>query len=166
MKSHQVQCGREVYAPRYILGILNGWTIMNFATHTRQLSGLLSLPTGTVGQQDLDETLAQQEHAGPSLGYSSGHNLCWSLSGYSGLHTDGGPIGDSWPCGRTMWGVVMRVRKTGGAKAGRVCPKSLSIMMWAWLGSTSMGWGVGIASGEAGSVDCWWWAGPGGWEEG
>ena len=40
----QFQCGREVYEPRDILGILNGRTIMNFATHTRQLSGLLYFP--------------------------------------------------------------------------------------------------------------------------
>lgn len=70
----QDQCGREVYAPRYILGILNGRT-MNFATHTRPS---LFPSHETVGlTRCRDETLAQPRNMLVLLfGYSSGHSLC------------------------------------------------------------------------------------------
>ena len=67
--------------------------------------------------------------------------------GYSGLHLDG-PIGDSWPrvagrCEEWSWESEKWVQRWAGCYL-----KSLSSMMWAWLDSTSMSWGVGIESGR------------------
>ena len=69
--------------------------------------------------------------------------------GYSGLHLHGGPIGDSWlrvagRCEEWSWeSEKWVVQRWAGCYL-----KSLSIIMWAWLDSTSMGWGVGIGSGR------------------
>ena len=84
----QVQCARDVYAPRDVL-----WLLMscNELCHTHKAALWAPfLPTETVGQQDAGETVAQPKHTLVPLLVTPVGTVCAEVScGYSGLHLHG-----------------------------------------------------------------------------
>ena len=105
-----------------------------------------------------------QAHTGPSLGYSSGHSLCWSQ-----LWIFRAP-----PTWALLWWLTSPSRKTWVSvmienEAQEWAGHYSRVLIKHDVGMSSQklhGLGCGDWVWEADSVACWWWAGPGGWEEG